>query len=50
MAFESRDGEAKQGIFGVTEPVMEAWSRIAKNFTVSLPGVGRGGWIWFDWV
>jgi len=37
MAFESRDGEAKQGIFGPAKTVSEAWPKIAKNFTVSLP-------------
>jgi hypothetical protein len=33
------------------------WSKIAKNFTVSLPislpgggGVAGFGWIWLDWV
>ena len=37
MAFESRDGEAKQGIFGPAKTVSEAWPKTAKNFTVSLP-------------
>jgi hypothetical protein len=36
---------------------MGMWSKIAKNFTVSLPPVKEGwgvvvgfGWIWLDWV
>jgi hypothetical protein len=40
IAFESRDAGLKQGIFGRVEAaqvIAEAWTKIAKNFTVSLP-------------
>jgi len=52
MAFESRDAERRQGIFGATEQLEEVWSKIAKNFTVSLPIplLGRGEVAGFRWT